>query len=163
MMGNALPRAIVVPSDGREAGRGFTLIELLAVVLIGSMVISLGAVSLRGAEAHRQMTRTLAGLRSLDALARMHARCSATSVTIIMDDESRAFQLTSPEQELLAQLAIPAAVRVALELPGHADRIIFDARGRSVDYAILLRDDSSEHRLQFAGLTGDVQEVEVSR
>ena len=144
--------------------RSFTLIEMLAVIVIASMIVAVGGVSVNAAHEHSAFACTLAGLEQLDALARLHARSDGEVAAITLNRERRQVQLVVVSSgEQLAQIDVPLTIELVLEAPRGSNRIVFDSRGLSDDYAVVVRSDASCKRVSVAGLTGDLRMEEVAQ
>ena len=147
----------------RFAPAAFTLIELLAVIAIAAMVVTLATVSVSAASAEAVLVKTQAALAQLDARGRMHARTSGEAVVLVIDSEARlAWLIGQRSGTPLAEMAIPRDIALTIELPHGIGSILFDRTGVSADYGIVLRGGERSRRLTVAGLTGEVNEREVT-
>ncbi len=140
----------------------FTLIEMLAVIVIASLVIALGGLSISATSEQTAFARTVAALQRMDASARLHARSSGEIMVVRFEKESRLVRLVTRQGESLSELAIPSIIEMTVETPNAKPRIVFDARGVSDDYAITLRADGRTVRLNVHGLTGEIVMTEVA-
>ena len=141
---------------------GFTLIEVLAVVAIAAMVVTVAAANLSAVAGGTALLSTKSGLAQLDARGRMHARVSGEPIEFEIDPQARRARLVGQRShERLAEMSIPMAIGLKIELPRDKQRVVFDRRGISDDYALTLQDGSRSIRLTIAGLSGEVAEKEV--
>lgn len=146
--------------------RGFTLIEVLAVVAIAALVVTLATTNLHAVAESTELIRTKAEMAHMDARGRMHARTSGETVLLEVEAGgagARGARLIGQRSgTLLATVRIPEAIGLTVELPRDARGIVFDRRGLSADYALVLHDSSRRVRVAVVGLTGEVIESEVT-
>lgn len=162
-----LPSAVrVVWRDGSWRARpAFTLIELLAVLIIASIVVVMGSVSIAATSRQARLVATLASLEQMDARGRMHARCSGCIVLLAVDAPKRAVRLTAIGDIAplwLAQLEIPSDISLTIETQGGDGRVRFDRLGATADYAVTVQDAQRACTLRFSGLTGEVRRWEAT-
>jgi len=136
---------------------GFTLIELLSVIAILSLVAGLATAGLAATTDSARLREVQARWRDLDAHGRLLARREGT-VVMSVDEERRLVRLhlRSPA-EPVASFALPRGVSGRIERDD--GRVVFDALGRSPDYAFVVANADHTLRWQVAGLTGCITEV----
>ena len=135
----------------------FTLIELLAVIVIAALVLAVGGWSLSTTSERTVLARTIASIQHMDARARLHARSSGEPVILHVDGNARTLRLATSDDEVLSEMFLVEAIELTVEKAGGDSWIVFDARGRSIDYAVVLRAQGGRmSRLAVHGLTGAI-------
>jgi len=138
-----------------------TLIETLAVIVILSMVTGALGLSLTGNNRSAQARAAMARWRDLDAQARIAAQVEG-AVQLKFDEDGRGIALRAVRNgEVLGTLRWPDGFEGSMATVDDqtASLIEFDSRGRSVDYAMMLRDleyegDGNAFTARVCGLTG---------
>jgi prepilin-type N-terminal cleavage/methylation domain-containing protein len=147
-------------SDLPPKWAGFTLIELLAVIVIMSLVASVLTVNLGSASEQAEFMRVVAQVRSIDALARLHARTSGEMVLLRLDEKDRGLQLVkATSQERLADFDPPRRITIKLQTDHPVNAIAIGEDGRSLDYEVrVLVEEQRQATLRVSGLTGFIQQ-----
>jgi len=162
--------------------RAFTLIEVLAVIALLGLLAGATAWSLAGTAQRASVDEMVGRIAHADRMARFAAQRLGQPTVLVIDlDKQRLVRrVTLPDGtiESAPALGIPAELRLdRLVMPGepgsaevntrrpgrHFDRgevtINFSAQGRSVSYGLRLADDEGSRWLVFAGLTGQMTEI----
>lgn len=138
-----------------HSSRGYTLIETLAVVCLLAM---LAGVVLGGLRGQRHVTRARDARRTLataDQAAR-HAARSGQRVELCVSGSSVVVR-AADTHELRATFDLDARTQVQFLHAAGMDMlglVSFDARGRSPDYEVVIREGEQEQRVSVSGTTG---------
>jgi prepilin-type N-terminal cleavage/methylation domain-containing protein len=149
--------------------QGFTLIELMAVVVIMALLTSAAAFSFSDALRAARFSEAQQLIRGLDASARLSARGSGAEVAIVFDlDEGKLSRREKGRDGPASYEAwLPASykidrVRVGNQISSEGEvAIVVSASGIGRTYAVRLAGPGSQRWLLFAGLTGQITQVEV--
>lgn len=143
--------------------RGFTLIELLAVIVIVALTAAIASVGLVAGSEQANTFAAAAAWQDLDARARLFAVSEGPVRMTVQLGAAAISNLQTGEN--LGDVVLPASVSGQLSVSERpVGSIIFDARGRSSDYLIQLRErDSNKLRLRWrvCGMTGWIVQDEV--
>jgi prepilin-type N-terminal cleavage/methylation domain-containing protein len=144
-------------ASARACPNAFTLIELLAVIAIASLVLAVAVVSISAMNDHVALERTAAMVRSMDARGRVFAKSNGDPVALVFDQDARQLGLVSVRGALpfaLGELA--ADIEMSLDVSDPERHVIFDTRGMTDDYSVVVWAQTRGVRLSFHGLTGAV-------
>jgi len=133
----------------------FTLLEVLVVIVLLSLVTSLGVASMSRASGAARLREAAQMVRWADAQARLRAR-SGETVSLFVRDNGRRLELRGEGQRLHAA-ALPTGVTLeivcaARETP--VPVVSYDASGRSPDLLVLVHGGLGTHRWELSGTTG---------
>lgn len=133
-----------------------TLLEILAViVLLGLVAMALNATGLLRSQPRLARAEAISALRAFEHRVRLEAigaggYCRVTTTGMYGEV---GWPTSRPRASWSEPL--PAHTEVLLLVDGHpSERLIYDARGRSVDAEIVVTGFGAESRLHLAGLTG---------
>jgi Tfp pilus assembly protein FimT len=139
----------------------FTLLETLTVIVLLSLVASLGAASLSGTGERARVLLACDLVREADALART-AALGGDTVLIEVVDAGRALRISRSDGQPITTRRLPRGTTVAI-LDANAQHSLpvlpVGQDGRSPSYQAIITSADQIRRLRFVGLTGWEQEV----
>jgi prepilin-type N-terminal cleavage/methylation domain-containing protein len=148
----------------RDPFRAFTLIEVMAVVIIMGMLTTAAALTFARPLAAARARNADQQLRSLDSSARQYARRFGKPVEIVFDFSAQTVFRRERDEAVFA-VRLPGGCRIEqIRTTGRGESlgeisIPISASAMSRSYAVHLIGQDLDHWLVFAGLSGQVTQV----